>query len=34
MINSSVKNLGFPKAANSDYVVTIIELLYFIAKHL
>ncbi len=34
MINSLVKNFGLSKAANNDYVVTIIELLYFIAKHL
>lgn len=32
MINSSVKNLGLPKATNSDYIVTIIELLFFYCK--
>ena len=32
VINSSVKNLGLPKATNSDYIVTIIELLFFYCK--
>lgn len=34
MINSLVKNFGLSKAANGDYVATIIELLYLVAKYL